>query len=256
MKKIFLTFLIIFSLAGCASASVGVLAQLNMTENEYSKFIAEGRETIGWHFLSRKDENFVFYDSLLSMQMALRAGKIQEIQLPEIVGEYFLNSTPNLYKISCVTQVRPTYLAFGFLKKNTALQEKFNEAIKALKEDGTLEKLRLDLIDNFEKFEGAQTIKVALTGDLPPIDFIDSDGTPAGFNMEILSEICKRLKINIEFFSIETGARSSALASGRADVAFWYKGTKDYDFQPDVPDEIILSEPYYEWDKFLHITKK
>lgn len=271
MKKIFLTFLIMFSLVGCAFSegekfSVGVLAQLNMTEDEYKNFVLEGRENFGWHFLIGKDEDFVFYDSLLSIQMALNAGNIQEIQLPEIVGEYFVNLNTKLYKVSGVTHVRPTYLAFGFLKENIALQKKFNEAIKALKEDGTLEKLRLDFIEKFkkenikhkifEKFAGAETIKVALTGDLPPIDFVDADGTPFGFNVEILAEIGKKLKVNIEFFRVETGARSYALASGRADVAFWYKRTKDYDFQPDIPDEIILSEPYYEWDKFLHITKK
>ncbi len=37
----------------------------------------------------------------------------------------------------------------------------------------------------FEKYNGADTIQVAVTGDLPPIDFVRADGAPAGI---ILSE--------------------------------------------------------------------
>ena len=49
----------------------------------------------------------------------------------------------------------------------------------------------------FEKFEDARTIKVAVTGDLPPIDYIAPDGKPAGFNTAVLAEIAKRLKFNV-----------------------------------------------------------
>ena len=265
MKKIFYVILIIFSLVTYAFAEetlkVGVLSQLNMTEKDYSDFVIKGRETVGWHFLSHENEKFLYYDSLSALQLALNAGEIDEVQLPEIVAEYFMLSNPSSYKITCVTQVRPTYLAFGFLKKNTAIQQKFNEALKTLKEEGTLEKIRLNYIENinnlnpvnFEKFEGAEKIKVALTGDLPPIDFIAPNGTPAGFNTAILAEIGKKLKVNIEVFGIDAGARSAALASGRADAAFWYKGTKDVEVQPDIPDGVILSDMYYEWNKFVHI---
>ena len=267
MKKFFCTILIIFLFVTCSFAEekskVGVLAQLNMTEEDYRDFVLKGREDVGWHFLSNEDETFHYYDSLLEMQLALNAGEINEVQLPEIVGEYFVNSNPSAYKVTCVTQVRTTYLAFGFLKSNEELRKKINDALAVLREEGKLEQFRLNYIENmknfehvkFEKFADAPTIKIALTGDLPPIDFIDPDGTPAGFNVAILAEIGKKLKINIELSSIDAGARSSALASRRADAVFWYKGTKDVEIQPDIPDGVILSEPYYEWSKFIHIKK-
>ena len=268
IKKFSCAILIIILFAGVAFAEdvkVGVLTQLNMNENDYRNFVLEGRETVGFNFLSHSDEQFVYYDSLMALQMALNAGEIQEVQLPEVVAEYFVNSNPDLYKVSCVSQVRPTYLAFGFLKKNTAVKEKIDSALKSLKEDGTLEKLRLDFIENFrennvqkikfEKFNDAEKIKVAITGDLPPIDFTAIDGTPTGFSVAMLAEIGKKLKVNIEIFDIDANARSSALASGRADAVFWYKRTRNYENQPDIPENVILSEPYYEWDKFLHIKK-
>ena len=267
MKKILcvILLLIFVSSAFADDFRVGVLAQLNMTEEEYKNFVLEGRETVGFNFLSHENEDFRYYDSLLTMQMALNAGEIGEVQLPEVVGEYFANSNPS-YTVSCVSQVRPTYLAFGFLEKNEELRDKFNAALQSMREDGTLEKMSLDFIENFrnanmklispKKFDGAERIRVALTGDLPPIDFIAPDGTPAGFNVAIISEIGKRAKLNIEILDIDAGARSAALASGRADVVLWYKGTRDYENQPDIPSGIILSEPYYEWNKFLHIKKK
>ena len=266
MKKFLcVIFVLAFSTCSFAQSKVGVLAQLNMTEEEYEKFVDEGRETVGFNFLSHDDEDFRYYDSLLTMQMALNAGEIDEVQLPEIVGEYFAIVNPS-YSVSCVTQVRPTYLAFGFLEKNAALRDKINAVMSELREDGTLEKLRVDYIDNFmeanfnvvkpAKFDGAEKIKIALTGDLPPIDFVAADDTPAGFNMAIITEIGKRAKLNIEVFDIEAGARSAALASGRADAVLWYKFTQDAEHQPDIPSGIILSDPYYDWNKFLHIKKK
>ena len=61
--------------------------------------------------------------------------------------------------------------------------------------------------------------------------------------------------MNIELLDIEAGARAAALASGRSDVVFWFK-VYTGDPQPDVPEGIVLSEPYYEWNEYLHICKK
>jgi ABC-type amino acid transport substrate-binding protein len=139
-----------------------------------------------------------------------------------------------------------------------------------MKEDGTLKKLGEKYINPdvtpeavaFENFEGADKITVAVTGDMPPIDFVAENGKPAGYNTAVLSEIGKRLKKNIEVISIESGARSSALVSGRADIIFWYKTTKGLglpdpskDPVKDSTEGVILSVPYYEWERTLLLTK-
>ena len=243
---------------------VGVLARLNMDEEQYRNFVMDGRENVGWNFLSHSGETFKYYDSLLSLQLALNAGEVGEVQLPEIIAEYLVNSNPGKYTVSCVTQVRPTYLAFGFLPKNEALRDRFNEAITGIAEDGTLNRLLAEYITNVEgvkrvnpeHFDGAETIKVALTGDLPPIDYAAEDGTLVGYNVALLTEIGKKLKVNIEMLDIDAGGRNAALASGRVDVVFWYSVTRDVDVQPDVPDGIILSREYYSWNKFLHVKLK
>ena len=108
----------------------------------------------------------------------------------------------------------------------------------------------------FEKFDGAETLKVAVTGDLPPIDYVAADGTPAGFNTAMLAELGKRLKVNVELVQVESGARAAALSSKRADVVFWFQVRAGEETQPDIPDGVILSDSYYDWTKYLHIRKK
>ena len=70
-----------------------------------------------------------------------------------------------------------------------------------------------------EKIDNAETIRVGVTGDLPPIDYVDEAGIPAGFNTAVLAEISRRIVKNIELVSIESGARSIALSEYSGAVA-------------------------------------
>lgn len=271
MKKFVCAFLLIALFAGsaCADINVGLLSQLNMTQAEFQTYMDAALSSGLWTLFSAGDREpaiFVFYDSLVAMQMGLNKGEVNEIDLPEAVGEYMINTNPD-YTIAAIAITKLVYFAFGFRKEDgDALRVKFNEALQAMKADGTLVGLQTKYVANpganapeavtFEKFDGAETIKVAVTGDLPPIDYVAADGTPAGFNTAILAEIGKRLKVNIELMNVESGARAAALSSKHADVVFWFQVRAGEGVQPDVPEGVILSESYYEWTKYLHIRKK
>ncbi len=257
-------FVLAFSLTASASVvRVGVLSKLNTDEGDFTGFIRTERLWKGLNNHS-SDDIIVFYDSILSMLLSMNAGDLEEIELPEIVGSYVISNRPD-YKISCTIKTQPEYLAFGFLKdKGEGLRDKFNEALAAVKADGTLDamKKRYLVTDGetesavFEKFSGADTIRVAVTGDLPPIDYIASNGRAAGFNTALIAEIAKRLKVNVRLVYTNTGARAASLMAGRSDVVFWYQVTEGAAKQYDVPAGVILSEPYYDWDTFIHITQK
>ncbi len=217
-----------------------------------------------------------FYDSLLAMQMALRSKKIDEIALPEAAGMYLIANNPN-YDILFSLNMMPSTISFGFKRGNTGLQQAFNRAIASMKEDGTLANLeRIYIRDmsmndpmpvKFQEYKGARTIRVAVTGDLPPIDYIASDGTPTGYNTALLAQIGRRLQRNIRLISVDAGGRSAALASERADVVFWYRSTEGLKtpakvkgrnlkgVMKDSLDGVILSDPYYEWDTDLIIGR-
>ena len=266
MKK-FLCLILLFSIISSSAYALekrviklGLLSKLNSSEEE---FLDTWKKTY-----APKNENLEiivkFYDTLPSMQMALNAGEIHEIILPDVVAEYIMNTNKE-YVSRLVLRSKGMGLAFGFREDSKELRDSFNAALSALRDDWTLSSLEgvyiaspneqsLEPVE-FVKFEGADTVKVAVTGDLPPIDFIAADGRPAGFNTAVLAEIGAYIKKNIELVNINSGARSSALASGRADVVFWYEVDMSADTQSDVPDGIILSKPYFEWNRFIHLRK-
>ena len=260
-------------LAGSVSAAerkIGHLVRGNITPEEAQK-IAENLINSGKIKVFRSGEKFpttrVFYDSLTSLIMALNAGDVYEIALPKPVAEYVMNVNDNV-EITTIVRTMPSSLAFGFRKDDApSLRSKFNEALMSMKADGTLAILRSKYIDEpglddpepvkFEKFDNVDTtIKVAVTGDLPPIDFIAADGTPAGFNTAVIAEIAKRLKINVELVNIASGARAASLASKRSDVVFWFQFYEASDIQPDLPEDVVSSEPYYTWNEGLYLKLK
>ena len=154
MRKILSLLLVLTLFAGIASAEgikVGILSKLNMSQEEYSDFIAAGRKAGAWSFFSSKSKpqepiSFVFYDTLQAMQLALNAGEIQEAALPEVVPEYVMHVT-GAYEVSSIAKTRPSYLAFGFRAGNDPeLLRKFNDAILSMKEDGTLAVLQAKYI--------------------------------------------------------------------------------------------------------------
>ena len=300
MKKFFIALILVIALCSVSLAAnkvdSGILTYLGTTESEFQEALdglrkslapllpADEVEAEGWVEGDRL-EGFIldmaktrrvihFYDSLLAMQMALRSRKIDEFTLPEAVGMYLITNNSN-YEIKFSLNMMPSTIAFGFKRGNTKLQKEFNTAINAMNKDGTLEKLKAKYISGlngepptakFQEFKGAETIKVAVTGDLPPIDYIAADGRPTGYNTAILSEIGKRLRKNVRLISVDSGGRSAALASERADVVFWYRNTEGLKLSKknanimkgvmkDTPEGIILSVPYYEWDTDLVIGR-
>ena len=299
MKKFCLALLlIILSLASIASADapshIGVLTYLGTTEQEFQQGLDDLRKAVaplipaGDNDFEEPDmlESFIlslvktrrvvhFYDTLLSMQMALKSRKINEVALPEAVGLYLVNNDPGL-EILFSLNMTPSTISFGFKQGNNSLQKEFNNAILSMKKDGTLDRLADKYIVNFaadneevkfNNFKDAKTIKVAVTGDLPPIDYIAPDGRPTGYNTAILAEIGKRIKKNIRLISVDAGGRSAALASERADVVFWYRNTSGIksknkkvgnalgSVMKDSLSGVILSEPYYSWDTDLIVGK-
>lgn len=269
MKKFLCALLLI--LVFCAGSSyagerrvlrLGLLSRMNSTEEMFSQKWKE-------RFAPNNDNFEVrvkFYDTLTAMILALDKREIANIVLPGATAEYVLNMNQG-YESILVLQSSNMGLAFGFREDSKELRDKFNEALRVMRENWILQTLEGIYTASpgkeepepvtLEHFDGADTIRVAVTGDLPPIDYTAADGTPAGFNTAVLAEIGAYLKKNIELIAVDSGARTAALVSGRADVVFWYevdtsKSTQDQD---DIPEGVIFSEPYYTWDKFVHIRK-
>lgn len=189
-----------------------------------------------------------FYDSLDSMVLGLLSGEIISFDIYSCVAEYICSRNDQLinYVTYDTTSERSGFVAevldrfsngfsFMMLEGNEALRDEFNQAIADMKADGTLDRLideHITKVINGEEpqvivpdeIAGAETITVAVTGCLPPMDYIAPDGTVAGFNTAILAEIGRRLGKNIKFVQVDSSGRALALSTGRVDVVFWVRG--------------------------------
>jgi ABC-type amino acid transport substrate-binding protein len=245
----------------------GVLSFLNISEKECASAV-KARFAV-WEEMGKEgalkkppvekpeslsDTQIVFYDTLDSMLMALEAGKISLItSIPNTTAAYLCSRNNKLLQTtqfdkkpgeilkedrfsSRAFNILSSGYSFMMLEKNKALRDEFDTVIRAMKEDGTADKLiKEHIVDVMngkeiapiipEYKEGRKTIKVAVTGSLPPMDYVAADGTFAGYNTAMLAEIGKRLDRNITMVQVSSVGRATALASGTVDVVFWTRSS-------------------------------
>ena len=259
MKKFLLLilFLVPFSLflSGCGSdkdkIKVGTIKYLNVTETALAEIY--GGES----------HEYIFFDNMNAMAAALNSGQIDEISTYESVAEYIELRNGNIDWT--MTEPELTHMfCCAMLKDDSDLKKEFDDAISNMTADGTLAQLVKTYINDFThdqtpkiihmpKFDGAETIKIGVTGDLPLLDYISPDGVPAGFNTAVLAEISNRIKKNFMLVQVDSGARVTALSSEKVDVIFWAVVSEDKRIGDiDRPEGVIFTKPYFS-DEIVHV---
>ena len=254
--------------AGQAGIKLGVLTPLDLDEEQLEKFygaqymasyfswLAHPEVSDGNHFkrLSQDINEVVYYDTLDALLMGLNAGEVDMIAVTESVAQYLLATNEQIERnpLFAVVPEDDTSVegilynssiddySFMLLEENTALRDEINAVLGEMRADGTLDDLmeryisganmmELTLVE-IESFDGAETLRVAVTGDLPPMDYIREDGTPAGFSTAVLAEIGKRMRKNVELVQVSNVGRALALSTGQVDAVFWTRnrGAKSY----------------------------
>ena len=190
-----------------------------------------------------------FYDNLNSMVMALKSGVLDAIFVHDAVADYLCARDKELFYINKFVAEGDKEKVRGLLENgfhsdefsfmltegNIGLRDEINKAINDMDNDGILTKLEEQFLSEqdpapvkIDTIEGAETVKVAVTGDLPPFDYISENGVPAGYNTAVLAEIGKRIGKNIALVQVDTGGRAAALSSGMVDVVFWCRSQAVY----------------------------
>lgn len=244
------------------SLKTGLLTFSSATEDEFEKMLSDH---VVAHQQKPFDLSLTYYDNMTSLLMGLRAKDVDVMIIGKSVAEYMVASNPSLHILPAEmcqgTDINEAAYKMMLREDSTELQALLNKAITELKDEGVIDALVEKSIQGcvaanepqeveLPKIEGAPTITVAVTGDLPPMDYVSAAGIPAGFNIELLSKISEKANININIMTIDTGARITALSTGRADVVFWSctNSCPDHpDFDPgvDIPAGTIVTEPYF-----------
>ena len=245
---------------------IGVITHLNASEIEYNNLMNKLDKS--YRPSEASPAEYKYFDKMNDMQMAPDAKQIDMLSTYQNVANYMIQRNEKFETLPAERSLSDSF-CFAVREGDKMLQRELNKAIKAMVNDGTLvnlsKKYITDLQDGAEPpavpiahIDGADTIKVAVTGDLPPFDMILADGTPAGFSTAVLAELSRRINKNIELVSVDSAARASILSSNGADVVFWVSVPKDTALIPakiDQPEGVVLSDPYYQ-DTIAHIGLK
>ena len=245
---------------------LGMITHLNASEKQMEEYLFKIQEKTHAKVVNHVP---VFYDNLSLMEMGLESGKVDVISTYKSVADYLIanNGKFEFVNDSWLKDLEDNF-CFAVRKEDTKLKNELDKIIGEMKADGSLEKLTKEYIIDFDKgktppkidipkIDGAEVIKVGVTGDLPPLDFVTADGIPAGFNTALLSEIAKRLNKNIELIQIDSGARAAALNSDQIDVIFWAIIPIGNNIPADIdkPEGVELSKPYFK-DEIAHLKLK
>ena len=245
---------------------LGMITRLNATEKRMEEILQMVQEDSG---VKLSKYAITYYESLSTMQMGIESGSVDQISLYSSIGKYLTENNDKFEVVSddSTLNTLTDNFCFAVRAEDTALKAELDKVIGEMKSDGSLDKLVADYITNVDlknppkveipMTEGADTIKVGVTGDLPPLDFINADNSPAGFNTALLAEVAKRLNKNIECVSITSGSRASALTAKNIDVVFWVV-VPTLDKVPadlDKPEGVEVSAPYFK-DNVEHLQLK
>lgn len=247
---------------------VGALMPIGLDEEGYKRWTKDISEVEGQKAYTAPTK-VVFFDNMNSMIMALKSKQIERFAAPGRVGAYIVAHNDDLKLID--NNLKPILGYSMAMREDSAAQiNEINAAIKAMLDDGTIEKLIKENITelggadpvatDLPVIEGADTLKVAVTGDMPALDCILANGKPAGFNVAFLSELGKRINKNFELIDMDAGARGTALSSGQVDVLFWVLGVYDQNgkalpYPLDNMKGVAISIPYM-MDNRVGITLK
>lgn len=202
-----------------------------------------------------------FYDTLNSMILALDAGIINGFITNEYTYEFLRARNADHYSTFSTDPAKDYTYGFAMLLREDSreLCDRISGVIAEMKADGTMDALKEQYVDRCiageepdavhpETFDQAPTMRVALTGDIPPMDYFSASGAPIGFNTAFISEVGRRLKMNVEFVSVSSGARAASLASGESDVVFWTESANYYNWseadREDQPDHSVITDIY------------
>ena len=232
--------------------NIGRLSKLNISEDELNEVLKD-------IMVNSICNRYVCFDTMTDMLMALYRCDIVVLETDQNTVRYIASRNDGI--VDRPPYLNPNNLMFSVLlrEEDAELRDQISNSIAEMEEDGTIEEMRQRYIEDVsvgddpdvvvpQVFPGARTIKVAVTGDRPPMDYVSAGGEPVGFNTALISEIGKRLGVNIEFVTVDCGARGIALATGVCDIVFWmeigdFENWEGADLE-DQPENTIVTKPY------------
>ena len=226
MKKIFAT-----ALAGAMSimmfTSCGVPKNtVNGVDDLEGKIIGAQLGTTGCIYAEDvKDSTVEKYNKGADAVQALKQGKVDAVIIDKEPAKVFVSKNDDL-KILDDPFVVEDY-AIAMSKDNGELKTKINEALKTIKENGTMD----SIINNWIGDEAGKTpynspedvkrengkLVMATNAEFPPYESMEGDKV-VGIDADMMQAVCDVLGMELEIENIEFDSIIPEIQSGKADV--------------------------------------
>jgi len=94
--------------------------------------------------------------------------------------------------------------------------------------------------NHLEAIKEAGVIKVGTSADYPPFESVDANGNKVGFDIDLMTEIAKRLGIRLEWVDMSFDSLIAAVQEGKIDASI-----SAFNYTEERDQTIDYSAPYY-----------
>jgi ABC-type amino acid transport substrate-binding protein len=137
--------------------------------------------------------------------------------------------------------------SFVIAKENGDLKRDADSALETLRANGELGRMEDKYLNGaaytYAPPEGAgdprATLKAAFRADFAPYSYLDSEGGPAGLDIDVARAVCDILGVGVEFVPTDTDELVTAVRYGKADLALGGLCASD-----EGAELVNFSEPY------------
>lgn len=96
---------------------------------------------------------------------------------------------------------------------------------------------------HMEQIRQNGTLKVGTSADYPPFEYVDESGNKAGFDIELMEEIAKRMELKLEWVDMPFDSLIAAVQENKIDLAISaFNYSEDRDKNVDFTDPYFVSE--------------
>lgn len=211
------------SLSGCNAIPANTVYSANDLEG---KIIACQINTTGYNYAGDIEGAVVNgYDKGADAVEALVNGEADAVIIDDEPAKIFVAENNSLMILSEPFAVEE--YAIAYKKGDDAMGEQLNEAITALKNDGTLDKIVSHWIgDNADHISYAPhpasepdgTLVVATNASFPPYESWEGDRI-VGIDADIMQAVCDKMGMELELVDMKFDDIIPAVDAGKADVA-------------------------------------
>ena len=187
-----------------------------------------------------------YFNSNAELVGALRAGKIDAMIVDSPIAQLAVNKNEGI-------GIVPQYVVedhYGYvLEKGAPLTAKFNERLKAYRDDGTIERLK-------EKWTGSDesaktmpepgwdapngTLVVATTIDNEPMNYL-ADNRMKGMSIEMLELVARDLGYGVEYRNTNVASLIAEVQSGKAAIV-----ADSFSITEERKRMVDMTEPFYD----------